>query len=328
MISGVSGLSDRMVSVAVPGRSGEPDLSRLPAERSPVIDALVTLLCRESKTSNLSIIRSRLIEAGPSALPCLDLVAASAAPNESDAARVVALEIRRRLLDAEWDRWMDRSDADLETGALLIDRFGDPVRDSSRVSRGIDELAFELERRLTHASDTGHIISTMTAYLFDEVGLQGNTEWYDDPDNSYLSRVLERKLGIPVSLSVVMLLIADRLELPLVGIGMPGHFIVRYGGRVGGPYLDPFSGGKILTQGECADWLRSSGFEFHPRMLRPVNSRRIIARMLRNLIAHYSQHGAVFETAVLSGYLKRVLASSDSAETSAGSDPSAQSAAG
>ncbi len=285
----------------------------------------MTLLGRESKSANLTIIRSRLLEAGTAALPYLDRARGA---SDDEPAGAVALEIRRRMLDTEWIRWAASSDADLEAGALLIDRFGDPLRDQTPVRRALDDLATELGHRLDGVSRPEPTIETLTAYLFKEVGLSGNTDDYEDPENSYLSRVVERKLGIPVSLSVVVLLIARRLRLPLVGIGMPGHFIVRYGARESGPYLDVFGGGKILTRGDCAEWLRTSGFEFKPRMLCPVDSRQIVARMLRNLVAVFSKRRAVSEVAILSQYLRAVLAPTASVEISAGSDPSMESASG
>jgi regulator of sirC expression with transglutaminase-like and TPR domain len=295
-------------------------------ESHSTIEALVTLLGRESKSSNLTIIRSRLLEAGAAALPYLERTRVS--NDDEEPAGAMALEIRRRMLGADWLRWASISDVDLEAGALLIDRFGDPLRDHVPVRCALDDLATELGRRLDGVSRPKPTIEILTSYLFDEAGLRGNTDDYEDPENSYLSRVVERKLGIPVSLSVVMLLVARRLRLPLVGIGMPGHFIVRYGASESGPYLDAFGRGKVLTRDECVEWLRASGFEFEPRMLRPVDSRQIVARMLRNLVAVFSKRGAAAEVAILSQYLRAVLAPTVLVDIPAGSEPSAESAAG
>jgi regulator of sirC expression with transglutaminase-like and TPR domain len=276
-----------------------------------MIEALVTLLGRESKTANLAIIRARLLDVGAEALPVLDHARRTTANGAGgDAIAAVTLEIRRRLLGVEWVQWASSPDADLETGALLINRFDDPLLDPSVVRRTLDDLAGTLRRRVVGRSGPDAVIPALTAYLFNELEFRGNTEAYDEPENSYLARVLERRLGIPVSLSVVVLLIARRLRLPIVGIGMPGHFIVRYGTRASGPYLDAFGKGKILTRGDCADWLRASGFEFDPRMLRPVDSRYIVARMLRNLVAVFAKRGAASESDMLSGYLRTVVGSS------------------
>ncbi len=274
------------------------------------IAALVTLLARESKRENVAIIRSRLEAIGPEALPWLD--AAAAAEDGGGAAGELATHIRRRALDSEWLRWVQAPTPDLERGALLIDRFGDPRRDPLVVSRSLDRLADDLGRRLIGATGVEETLTRLKAYLFSERGFQGNTASYEDPQNSYLSCVLAQRRGIPVSLSVVMLLLAQRLSLPIVGIGMPGHFLVRYGTHPAGPYVDAFGGGRVLTRDDCAAWLRTSGFTFDPRMLRPVGPRYIVARMLRNLVALFSKEGASPEVQVLSGYLKRVLGAPES----------------
>lgn len=275
------------------------------------IAALVMLLERESKRDNVAIIRARLEELGSTALPWLD--AASAERGSQDgAAAALATHIRRRALETEWERWVRAPDTDLERGVLLIDRFGDPLRDAAVVTRDLDRLAEELGRRLSGASDAGETLSRVRTFLFAELGFQGNTECYEDPRNSYLSCVLARRRGIPVSLSVVVLLIARRLRLPIVGIGMPGHFLVRFGHEPSGPYVDAFGGGRVLTRENCASWLRASGFAGDSRLLLPVGSRYIVARMLRNLVATFTKRGASSEAQVLTGYLRRVLAVSES----------------
>ncbi|MEW6682733.1 MAG: transglutaminase-like domain-containing protein [Nitrospirota bacterium] len=275
------------------------------------IAALVTLLERESKRENVAIIRCRLEELGALALPWLDAAAAERDTRDG-AAAALATHIRRQALDAEWSRWAGALDADLEGGALLIDRFGDPLRDPSEVSHRLDQLADRLGRQLTGASDVEEKLTRLRAFLFSQVGFRGNTASYDDPRNSYLSDVLARRRGIPVSLSVVVMLLARRLNLPIVGVGMPGHFLVRYGTQPSGPYLDAFGGGRVLTREDCAAWLRASGLTFDPRMLRPVGPRYIVARMLRNLVAVFTKRGASTEAQLLTGYLKRVVGVSES----------------
>ncbi len=274
------------------------------------IVALVKLLECESKPGNVAVIRARLEELGPDALPWLDASAAESGCGER-AARALATHIRRRALAEEWTRWV-RPAPDLERGALLIDRFGDPQGDSTAVTRELDRLAEVLGRRLAGAADVGERIERLRAFLFTETGFHGNTACYEDPQNSYLSRVLIRLCGIPVSLSVVLLLLAKRLNLPIVGIGMPGHFLVRYGAEPSGPYLDAFGGGRVLTREDCAARLRASGFSVDARLLLPVGARYIVARMLRNLVAVFTKRGESLEAQTLTGYLKRVLEVSDS----------------
>jgi regulator of sirC expression with transglutaminase-like and TPR domain len=303
----VSGLTKSPLADPPTGQAGCGET--LP--RSPLTDgaiaALVTLLERESKADNLAIIRSRLDDAGEIALPWLDSAAASAGDGKGGAAEM-ALRIRRRSLDAKWEQWVADPRAGLESGVLLIDRFGDPCGDQESVRRSLDDLTEALGRRLFGASDMAEVIERLNGFLFSEVGLRGNVESYDDPENSYLSRVLDRRIGIPVSLSVVVLLLAERLSLPIVGIGMPGHFLVRYGPAASGPYLDPFGNGRLLSREACMAWLKASGFTYTPGMLHPVGPRYIVARMLRNLVAIFSKRGASCEVEILTRYLKRVVA--------------------
>jgi regulator of sirC expression with transglutaminase-like and TPR domain len=176
----------------------------------------------------------------------------------------------------------------------------------------LDELADGLGRHLVGAPDVEEQVARLRAFLFSDGGFRGDRVSYEDPQNSYLSRVLDRRRGIPVSLAVVLLLLGRRLDLPIVGIGMPGHFLVRYGTHPSGPYLDAFGGGRILTRDDCAVWLRASGVAFDSRMLRPVGPRYIVGRMLRNLVAVFTKRGAASEAQLLTGYLKRVVGVSES----------------
>jgi len=277
-----------------------------------LIEALLTLLHRESNPANVRVVRTRLVELGPSVLPWLDRAVAEHASVQASS---VALEIRRRQLNPDWRRWASHPHPDLEQGVLLIDRFGDPAVDQNAVRRALDGLASELRRRLIGKKDADTVISILTEHLFGEVGLRGNTEAYDEPENSYLGQVLARKRGIPVSLSVVVMLVGHRVGLPIAGIGMPGHFLVRYGSHEDGPFLDAFGGGRRLTKAQCAEWLEASGFEFAPRMLRPVSSREIVARMLRNLITVFKTRESDSEVAMLSDYLDVTLRSTLSPTT-------------
>ncbi len=311
--SRVSGLTKSPHAGSPTGQVGSGEAGQGPPLTDVAIAALVTLLERESKAENLAIIRSRLEDLGETALPRLDAAAASAGDGRGGAADM-AQRIRRRRLDAEWEQWVADPGADLESGVLLIDRFGDPCGDGASVRRALDDVAETVGRRLLGAADMAGTIKHLNTVLFSELGFRGNAESYDDPDNSYLSRVLDRRVGIPVSLSVVVLLLARRLHLPIVGIGMPGHFLLRYGPDPSGPYLDPFGNGRVLTRDACIAWLRASGFTFVPGMLHPVGPRYIVARMLRNLVAVFAKRGASCEVEILTRYLKRVVAAPESAD--------------
>jgi len=129
-------------------------------------------------------------------------------------------------------------------------------------------------------------------FLFQQQGFQGNVRNYNDPGNSYLNEVLDRRLGIPISLSVVFLAVAERIGLPAQGIGLPGHFIVSVQGPDGPLFLDPFHGGRQLSVIECARLVElSTGISgpFKPDWLRSSPPEDILARMLYNLRNIYIQ---------------------------------------
>jgi regulator of sirC expression with transglutaminase-like and TPR domain len=130
----------------------------------------------------------------------------------------------------------------------------------------------------------------LAEFLFQTYGLRGNADDYSDPRNSYLNQVIERRLGIPISLSVIFLEVGWRLGLPVAGVGLPGHFIARVLGDDGPQYVDPFHGGRLLTVDDCRELVRASaGIEgvFDTAWLAPTPPREIVARMLNNLRAFY-----------------------------------------
>jgi len=181
----------------------------------------------------------------------------------------------------------------VRAGLLLAREVAYPDLRPSDVVVQIEDLA-DQARGVVLAETGGRARGEALArFLFETQGFQGNTLDYADPRNSYLNEVLERRLGIPISLSVLYLEIGRRLRLPVAGVGLPGHFIVRAGGDRNGEeplFLDPFNGGRPLTLDDCRDLVRrSTGFNeaFDPDWLRPTPPRDIVARMLNNLRGFY-----------------------------------------
>src|SRR6478735_1677046 len=170
-------------------------------------------------------------------------------------------------------------DIDLATAALIVAGYGRPPIDEGAVLDRLDQLA-DLVRLRTDAGDPDEIVAArLHDVLYREAGLRGPTAAeYGEPANSHLDRVLERRIGLPISLAV-----AWRIGLPLGGIGLPGHFIV---GGPEGTLFDPAGGGRLLTLDDCQALIRRSvgeGVLLHAGMLRPVGRRQILARILRNL---------------------------------------------
>lgn len=199
--------------------------------------------------------------------------------------------------DSDWESVIGPADADgasldLAKAALLIAAVEYPDVDIDHELGLLDSLAGGAAHRLGDTRDTIFALNTLSEYLFDEVGLQGNTDDYYDPRNSYLNQVLKRQLGIPITLSLVYLEVGKRLNIPLVGIGMPGHFLLRHRDETE-LFVDPFNRGILLSQEECAQRLAEitqERIDWDPGFLNPIGNREYVARMLRNLKSIYVQH--------------------------------------
>jgi regulator of sirC expression with transglutaminase-like and TPR domain len=182
-------------------------------------------------------------------------------------------------------------DIDLGRAALLIAQARYPELDVEQQLRLLDGLARGARELLGDDRDPLRDCNILSQYLFDEVGLRGNADDYYDPDNSYLNQVLARRTGIPISLSLLYIEVGRRLDIPLVGVGMPGHFLVRHR-DVADLYIDPFYAGIMLSAEECANRLQEvtgGRLQWRADHLEPVGKRAFIGRMLRNLQVIYLQ---------------------------------------
>lgn len=157
----------------------------------------------------------------------------------------------------------------------------------------LDTMAEVIKKLLPQSSYPLKIIQTINQYLFQELNFRGNTEDYYDPQNSYLNRVIDRRLGIPITLAVIYLEIAQRLGFPMVGIGMPGHFLIRPEFEEVGIFVDAYHQGEILFEQDCEEILRrvyQQPLKLESDFLQPVTKQQILSRMLANLKQIYLQN--------------------------------------
>jgi regulator of sirC expression with transglutaminase-like and TPR domain len=154
----------------------------------------------------------------------------------------------------------------------------------------LDEIAELVQQKLTSRHAPMSTIETLNDVLFGVMGFRGNTANYNDPRNSFFNDVLERRVGIPITLSAVYLEVARRVSFPIVGVGMPGHFLVKYVDREQEIFLDPFNNGDVLTRDDCArrfTQMFGDSQAFSEQMLVAVSPRQMLFRMLNNLKAIY-----------------------------------------
>lgn len=280
--------------------------------KNSTLDALIRLLGEED--SHFEIIRQRLVEIGPPALPALERCIRECDPLISKRADQIIESIRLEILDQEWHRYAEKESCPLEEGVFLLARFAYPEMDPKTYRAEINRMAEVLRERIQPASPPRAVIRILNQYLFEELLFSGNQENYYIPENSYINTVLDTKKGIPISLSVVMLLLAERLTLPLYGVGMPGHFLVAWSDGQDEIYIDPFNQGRMLTRGEIESKLSGDEKGILDQYLRKVSTRQIITRMIRNLIHIYTQVGETEKGSWLERFHKRIHSSSSSRE--------------
>jgi len=180
------------------------------------------------------------------------------------------------------------SEVDLGLGALLIAEEEYPELERQRYVRRLDELADEARRRLGTFLTPRERVEALARLLAREHGFHGNQDDYYDPRNSFLNDVLERRLGIPITLAVVYVEVGRRAGLPMDGVGFPAHFLARHQDVV----FDPFSDGRILSEDDCRALLAQvsgGSIAFRPELLAPTPAKQVLARMLNNLKQIYVQ---------------------------------------
>jgi regulator of sirC expression with transglutaminase-like and TPR domain len=187
----------------------------------------------------------------------------------------------------------DETRIDLARAALLIALEEYPGLDIEAHLARLDRLGQTLRDRIGSDRAPARHIAALNTLLFDQQGFRGNAEDYYDPRNSYLNDVLNRRLGIPITLSVIYVEVGRRAGLPLGGVGFPAHFLVAYEAqpRV---FVDPFNRGRILSATDCQALLQQmfgKAQRLEPWFLAVSSPREILARMLANLKAVYEQAG-------------------------------------
>ncbi|MDE2780490.1 MAG: transglutaminase-like domain-containing protein [Chloroflexota bacterium] len=178
----------------------------------------------------------------------------------------------------------------MQRAALLIAGEEYPDLDVDGYLRSLDDMAQQVKAAVGDNEDPGELARSLNRYFFDEMGFSGNAEDYYNPQNSLLNRVIDTRVGIPITLSVLYLGVAARLGLNCNGVGMPGHFLVKIQDL--DLYMDPFHRGQLLSAGDCrrlAEQLFGQRVQWDESFLAPTTSRQILERMLNNLRIIYFQ---------------------------------------
>lgn len=182
----------------------------------------------------------------------------------------------------------------LARGALLIALEDYPRLDVGGYLDELDALALRVQRRCTDSEPPVFRLGHLHAEMFDADGYQGDTQSYYDPRNAYLNEVIDRKLGIPITLAIVFLHVASKIGLSASGVGLPGHYIVKVQFELNEVYVDPFHAGTTLTVPEIGALLRQlsgGSMQLASEHLRAWSGRDTLQRVLANLVSMWSRAG-------------------------------------
>lgn len=200
------------------------------------------------------------------------------------------------------------SEINLAKAALFIAQEEYPGIDLAQYISRLDLIAATVVNTLPGEFYPLKTINCINQCLYTELGYRGNEEDYYDPRNSFLNEVIDRRRGIPITLAVVYLEIARRLDFPMVGIGMPGHFLIRPDFEDAGIFVDVFNQGEILFEQDCLELLRKMYQQplpsLPPEFLAPVTPKQLLARMLTNLKVIYIQRNDLQKAL---GTIERIL---------------------
>ena len=180
---------------------------------------------------------------------------------------------------------------DLLTSALTIAKLEYPELDVSMYRQRVTTIAEHVKERVSRSADSLETLGIINEVLFSDEGFRGNVNDYYDPKNSFFNDVLDRKLGIPITLSVLYMEVARRAGVPVFGVGMPGHFLLKFYEIDGKElFLDAYNSGRLLSPEDCQEKLTeiyNGQIPLDAKFLTPVGKRQILTRMLNNLRSIY-----------------------------------------
>jgi regulator of sirC expression with transglutaminase-like and TPR domain len=261
------------------------------------LDSLFRLF-KDDDPETLVLVKEQLLIKGDGAVPDLrNLVNADSAIVAAHAQEVLhAIAGKRASLELEVLLKSDE-EISLEKASWLIAEALMPWLDMEECRSRLDSWGNELRQRIS-SGDSDHVI-LLTRYLHADLGFDGNSNDYYNHENSILPCVMENRCGLPLTLTLLTIFVAQRAGIMVHGVNLPGHFIARCGET----YFDPFHSGRILSLADCADILARQKIELTDEHLENPGSREVIARMLANLGHAYSVEDSMWQKGMVDRWL-------------------------
>ena len=266
--------------------------------------ALLNLLADENPAIYQTV-REKILSYGPQAAGWLRPHTLSSDAVLRRRAQEIVLHFDRQAADNRFLAFCLKhgEEFDLEQSAWLLAQTQYPEINVEAYAALLDSYAGELRERVDFSADAKRTLAAINKYLFHDLSFSGNDQNYYDPQNSYLNRVIDQRKGNPINLCLLYILLARRLRLPVVGIGLPGHFICRYQSSAAELYIDAFNGGKLLSKADCIQYLVRGKHSLGDDYLAPINPRRMLLRICGNLHQIYLRLELAEETTRVQRYL-------------------------
>lgn len=262
-------------------------------------------------------IRDKILSYGKIAIPVLEEAwSNNLLPEAQERIELLLHKLQFNNLIEELTNWKALGCSNLLKGYLLISKYQYPGLDEGAVKKLLEKIKTEIWLELNENLTALEKISVFNKIIFDINKFQGDKTDYHSPLNSYINNVLELRKGNPLSLSMVYIILADMLEIPVYGVNLPEHFILAYIDKKSNEdlneenmknvlfYINPFSNGVIFTRYEIEAFLKQIKYPVDEKYFVPCTNAEMIARMLRNLVYSYSKAGQKNKVAELEILLK------------------------
>jgi len=238
-------------------------------------------------------VKSRFFELGEQAVPLLDEFHADIKDKEQKSKiGDIIHQITFEYLEADFIELLEkgvRNRAQLEDILFTLARFGNPTLNIREYKLKLDHLAEVVSPHIRYKLDERRKMKQLLKYVFEDLNFRGDTSDYHHPDNCLLDRVIDRRKGIPIALSVIVMFIGRRLELPFFGVNMPIHFMLNFVGDKEEVLIDPFDSGNSVTYDQCYFFLKKNGVEPKPEHFQIASDHDILIRCIRNLMHSYER---------------------------------------
>jgi len=261
---------------------------------SSEIESLITLYLDPDPKIRKAV-ESRLLEWGQAAIPLIDQARArTKEPDEKQKLERILLDLTFPVLIEEFSEIVEQGVHEirqLEEAVLLLSRVDQPTFRTRWLTGKLDEMADQAESSILAADTSVEKMKALLQYIFHEQNFKGDRHEYHALENAYLHEVLDHRKGIPLTLSLIVLFLADRLQLPFYGVNMPIHFLLVFDPKGSKIYIDPFDEGAIVSRDQCFVFMKHNEIPPRPEYFEPCVPMEILKRHLRNLMNSYEKEG-------------------------------------